>query len=864
MSERSEAARAFLARLGVRQAERPVRATNTRPPRAREVSREEFERVRRGGSVSGIDDVEIGEARMEEPIDSAQFSRRPSGAAPSTTRDADLAMALDSGRRPDRSAWGAAAELAPEPIPPAWVRGGASIESPESVQRRERERTAGTERDRARAAAYRRAPVTEGLAGDIMGLSDESEAMAEGATQGVSLGFADEAGGAFNAATGDQSYGEARDEIRQRAARLRAENPGAYGVGEITGSLLPALALPGANARSVGGRVFQAGGMGAGVGSVQGYGTSEADTLSGQARDTARGGAYGFGFGAGGQLIGEGASAMFNANRVVDGAPVGGRDFTPEQQAAIDADPGLSDMARQRARVERRAANQRVAATLPDEDVAGLERIGAEYDDGIRGLARDLDESGIAPRRTRPTTTQVQRRAEAAMRPAAEPRVAGIDDEALPPGVRPGQFPDDEAAAGLPRSGERPPMGPARNQIGPDPEVRRPFDPARTEEARLRALQAEDPEGWASALREDEARRAAGYRPLGEGPERIGPAPSTEGATPRPGARGRVRGASAEPRVEGIDAERPARDAVILGPDDVADDVADDAPIDFSEGMMAGDTPRSPRPPMTEEHRAQQRANILAAERRERRGGQSFATHDERTWPVDLAQTREVPPAPPPTPAQPPPLPRRAAPEPAQAPQAQRPQVDLGRWDAPDVQPPAPPVGRTPGQRAGEVVTRSAREGELARDLRPLGGEGSLTERARAVASEWARMPQQRAAANEIQSDMLANEIVAQLQRNAGTRTFGSMLDRELQRGYRSYGLALMTLMNRNPEVANVVGQTIAEYDASPYVTPRRRAELARQPSVQRGGSAITDTADAPDTAAADDWSTPYRPRRRE
>jgi len=833
----AEAARAYMARMGVPQAR--VRATNVRPPRAREVSREEFERIRRGGepTVSGIDDVEIGEAQMVAPDSEDRTLEAVANARPgvrpdtSTTRRAELALATGPGGS----------------IPESWLRDAGGETQAQGDANAARRRQA-----RERESTYDRIQRERGLLAR-MDAEGSLDAAQQGAVQGMTLGFADEMYGAGRAAISPDTYRGARDTVRRDVDRAQRENPTAFGVGNVTGAALPALLMPASGAQTVGGRVLQSGLTGAGFGGVQGAGTSTAEDVEGLERDIARGTGYGFVGGAGGQLVGEGISALTSAVRPrAPGAPEPGGDFTPEQQAAIDANPRVRDMAGQRARIERRAANQRVAASLPDESSDSLRGLIDDYEGGARGMARDLDESGIAPRRTRPSVEQVQQRAES----AARPTVAGIDD--MPEGYQAAQFADDEAAAGLPRSAQ-PPTGRARgglDDLGPDPETRHPFDPTNTYEANLRQLQTEHPDRWQSMLLEDEAARANGRRLLGEGPERIGPAPAPDAATPRPGARGRrsavVEGID-EPAAPATPAVRPARDAVVVEPivnphptrDWRAIATEDIEPMSFEESMSgAADVPE-PGHNISDEAAARTQANILAAERRARRGGYSRATQEDRTWPMrmqdveDITPSTQAPEPAPPTGPSPPPLPRRP-----------RPQMDVGEWQAPGA-PQATPQAPQSGParpRIADVVNASARRGELARDIAPIGGQGSARERvARVVADRWLRMPAQRAAANELRSDVLANEIVRELQRNAGTRSWGVMLERDMARGGRSFGTALMTLVNREPQVAAVINALPAEAWEANYRPRPQREETPREQGAGTGS----------------EWDTPYRPRRR-
>jgi hypothetical protein len=103
------------------------------------------------------------------------------------------------------------------------------------------------------------------------------DAMQQGVTQGMTLGFADELAGAGRALAGTGDYETERNRVRSDVRRAQEENPTAFGVAQVTGGMLPALAIPGSTARTLGGRVLQSAGAGAGMGTVTGLGMSEAE-----------------------------------------------------------------------------------------------------------------------------------------------------------------------------------------------------------------------------------------------------------------------------------------------------------------------------------------------------------------------------------------------------------------------------------------------------------------------------------------------------------------------------------------------------------------------------------------------------------
>lgn len=127
----------------------------------------------------------------------------------------------------------------------------------------------------------------------------DPSAMARGAAQGATFGFADEIEGAGRAAIQDVAFGPSklselperyaarRDASRAEYERAREESPGSYTAGEVAGGIGTAF-IPGlgwANAAKVGmiPKIVQ----GAKIGAVQGLGTSTSDLTKGQFGDAA-------------------------------------------------------------------------------------------------------------------------------------------------------------------------------------------------------------------------------------------------------------------------------------------------------------------------------------------------------------------------------------------------------------------------------------------------------------------------------------------------------------------------------------------------------------------------------------------------
>ncbi|MEZ9705464.1 hypothetical protein AB4342_01385 [Vibrio breoganii] len=113
----------------------------------------------------------------------------------------------------------------------------------------------------------------------------------DGVGQGLTFGFSDEILGGVRAAFGDETYTEARDDLREGMAFNKEANPWTYAGGEVTGALPLAARLP-AQAWKAGGNVWgnlgRLGGEGAVYGGLYGLGTSEGETLGEIGTDVAK------------------------------------------------------------------------------------------------------------------------------------------------------------------------------------------------------------------------------------------------------------------------------------------------------------------------------------------------------------------------------------------------------------------------------------------------------------------------------------------------------------------------------------------------------------------------------------------------
>ncbi len=126
------------------------------------------------------------------------------------------------------------------------------------------------------------------------------ESFGRGAAQGYTSGFSDEITGAAESALTGKDYKTARNESRKAYGQASEDNPKMYGLGMLGGGALQ-MATPGLNVLGKAGPVLS----GMAQGALSGYGMSESDDPTQQAKDAAFGGAIG-------GAVGKAASAIGN------------------------------------------------------------------------------------------------------------------------------------------------------------------------------------------------------------------------------------------------------------------------------------------------------------------------------------------------------------------------------------------------------------------------------------------------------------------------------------------------------------------------------------------------------------------------
>lgn len=124
----------------------------------------------------------------------------------------------------------------------------------------------------------------------------ELESVVRGLAQGASFGFADELTGAFEAATGEKTYTQARDESRAAYDQAEKANPKSYLTGNIGGSLL-GMFIPGMGWVNAGKGLAGAVAAGAVVGGAEALGRTAETELPTITQDVLKGAVLGAAFG---------------------------------------------------------------------------------------------------------------------------------------------------------------------------------------------------------------------------------------------------------------------------------------------------------------------------------------------------------------------------------------------------------------------------------------------------------------------------------------------------------------------------------------------------------------------------------------
>jgi hypothetical protein len=126
------------------------------------------------------------------------------------------------------------------------------------------------------------------------------ESLGRGAAQGYTSGTSDELTGAAESALTGKDYKTARNESRKEYGAASEANPKMYGLGMLGGGALQ-MATPGLNVLGKAGPVLS----GMAQGALSGYGMSESDDPTQQAKDAAFGGAIGGAVGKAADYVGK-------------------------------------------------------------------------------------------------------------------------------------------------------------------------------------------------------------------------------------------------------------------------------------------------------------------------------------------------------------------------------------------------------------------------------------------------------------------------------------------------------------------------------------------------------------------------------
>ena len=135
-------------------------------------------------------------------------------------------------------------------------------------------------------------PPAMAASDESLGVPSKTESALRGAADYASFGFADEIAGGLEALLSDKTYEQARDESREAYKKAAEENPITYhGAGIASSALIPIGAVGGMATKGAGilSKLGRSAVAGAGMGALAGAGTSEAEDMSGVAKDVATG-----------------------------------------------------------------------------------------------------------------------------------------------------------------------------------------------------------------------------------------------------------------------------------------------------------------------------------------------------------------------------------------------------------------------------------------------------------------------------------------------------------------------------------------------------------------------------------------------
>ena len=223
---------------------------------------------------------------------------------------------------------------------------------------------------------------TSGTSGEAVDYSKGAERARQALGQGLALGFGDEIEAGVRSLGSDDSYEEIRDRLRAKNKAYRTENPKeALGL-ELGGSMLTGVGGLTRFGLAKGAKtgIGTVMGTNAGLGGAYGLGTSESDTLAGQAGDV----------GVGATIGGVGAGAMQGIGRVLK--PVVSDYSKKLAQKAVARDSGYITKGQAVGGVSGKI-EEALGNTLPSVKKARLEGLKGYNDDVVESVFRSVAKS---------------------------------------------------------------------------------------------------------------------------------------------------------------------------------------------------------------------------------------------------------------------------------------------------------------------------------------------------------------------------------------------------------------------------------------------------------------------------------------
>ena len=223
---------------------------------------------------------------------------------------------------------------------------------------------------------------TSGTSGEAVDYSKGAERARQALGQGLALGFGDEIEAGVRSIGSDDSYEEIRDRLRAKNKAYRTENPKeALGL-ELGGSMLTGVGGLTRFGLAKGAKtgIGTVMGTNAGLGGAYGLGTSESDTLAGQAGDV----------GVGATIGGVGAGAMQGVGRLLK--PVVSDYSKKLAQKAVARDSGYITKGQAVGGVSGKI-EEALGNTLPSVKKARLEGLKGYNDDVVESVFRSVAKS---------------------------------------------------------------------------------------------------------------------------------------------------------------------------------------------------------------------------------------------------------------------------------------------------------------------------------------------------------------------------------------------------------------------------------------------------------------------------------------